>query len=159
MIGVDVRIDSTTNQLRVRFDQLPDKLRKRFEQTIRGLTNELLHKVQAREPVRTGLLRRQTHAYVDVNKVKNFVRGRVRVLNAHNKNVAAAFGALEYGSTGKRFPVQAYTRGRTSVRAYTRRGGIKAHRFLRGPAATMIPKARLELQRVLQEVTGDALKD
>ena len=155
MNGVDVRVESTDARLRVRLDQLPVKLQKRLEQTIRGLTNELLRKVEAREPVRTGRLRRLTNAYVDVNKVKMFVRGRVRVVRTRDHNTAAAAGALEYGSTGKRFPVSGYsTRGRR-VRGYMRRGGITEMRFLRGPAAIMLPKARMELQRVLQAELKD----
>jgi hypothetical protein len=156
MNGVDVRVEATDSRLRVRLESLPTKLQKRLEQTIRGLTNELLHKVEAREPVgRTGRLRRLTNAYVDVNKVKMFVRGRVRVLRTRDHNTAAAAGALEYGSTGKAYPVSGYSRRGYRVSGYSRRGGITEMRFLRGPAAIMLPKARRELTRVLQEFLKD----
>lgn len=148
---INAIVDVTDNGVRLRLEKLPTSLRNRFEQTIRGLTNELLSRVKANEPNVTGRLRRQTHAYVDNNKVKGFVRGRVRVLNMRNKNIAAGFGALEYGSTGRAFGVKGYSRGGNSVKGYSRRGGIKAQRFLRSAAATVIPKARQELQRALQE--------
>ena len=100
MIQPQISINDT--RLRVRLDDLPKELQDRLEQTIRGLTNELLRKVEAKEPVRTGRLRRLTHAYVDRNEKKNFIRGRVRVLRTGEHNTAAAAGALEYGAPGNR---------------------------------------------------------
>ena len=150
MSDLNVRIDTSDTRVLLRLEDLPKKLQAKLEQTIRGLTNELHARVVAKEPVRTGFLRRQTRAYVDQNTVKQFVRGRVRVLNARDKNIAAGFGALEYGSTGKKFPVKAYTRGGSTVRGYDRRGGIRAQRFLRTASAAMLPKARAELRRVIE---------
>jgi hypothetical protein len=155
---IDYRVEVNANRLVLRLEQLPTVLRQRLKSKIGELTQELLRKVEAREPVRTGRLRRLTHAYVDENVAKNFVRGRVRVLRTRDHNTAGAAGALEYGSTGKRFAVRGYRSRGGQVSAYQRRGGIQAQRFLRGPAAIMIPRARLELQRVLQEVARDALK-
>jgi hypothetical protein len=138
-------------------------LRKRLYQTIQRLTDELLPKVIAAQPrPRTGELRRLTQAYVDDNKIKNFVRGRVRVLRTVDKNTAAAAGALEYGSTGKFYEVHGYMRrgprGRFKTRVIThlRRGTLQERRFLRGPAAIMIPKARAEIARVLNEVIAES---
>jgi len=155
---LDAKIDLNDTRLRVRLDTLPDKLRHRLVATIGRLTNELLHKVEAREPFRTGRLRSLTEDYVDDNRIKNFVRGRVRVLRSREHNTAAAAGALEYGSTGKKFAVRGYMRrgerGRLAYRVggYSRAGGIAEMRFLRGPAAAMLPKARAELLRVLQDL-------
>lgn len=147
---MNVRIDVDDTKLRLRLEQLPAKLQARLKAKISELTHQLLGQVQAREPVRTGRLRSQTHAYVDERP--NFVRGRVRVLPTRGINrAAAAFGALEYGSTGKRFAVRGHRRNGFAVRAYQRRGGIRARRFLRGPAAVMLPRARLEIERILQE--------
>jgi len=152
------KMDLSDTRLRVRLDTLPDKLRQRLVATIGRLTNELLHKVEAREPFRTGRLRSLTEDYVDDNRIKNFVRGRVRVLRSREHNTAAAAGALEYGSTGKKFAVRGYMRrgerGRFAYRVggYSRAGGIAEMRFLRGPAAAMLPKARAELLRVLQDL-------
>ena len=158
---IDAKLDLNDVRLRVRFDTLSEQLQRRLQQTIGRLTHELLAKVEAREPVRTGRLRSLTEAYVDTNKIKMFVRGRVRVLRTREHNTAAAAGALEYGSTGKKFPVKGYMRrderGRfaSRVRGYQRVGGITEMRFLRGPAAAMLPKARAELRRVLQEMLKD----
>ena len=149
MIGVRIDVDDT--RLVARLDALPQVLQVKLEAKIRTLTNQLLHMVEAREPVRTGRLRRLTQAYVDVNQAKHFVRGRVRGLRTRNHNTAGAAGALEYGSTGRRFPVRGYRRRGASVQSYQRRGGIQAQRFLRGPAAIMIPKARAEIAALLKE--------
>lgn len=154
---IDAKIDINDTRVVVRLESLPQRLQDRLYVTIKGLTDELLAKVEAREPVRTGRLRSLTQSYVDVNRKKLFVRGRVRVLRTRRHNTAAAAGALEYGSTGKRFPVSGYMRrgerGRFAyrVQSYQRVGGVSEMRFLRGPAAAMLPKARAELQRVLRE--------
>jgi hypothetical protein len=148
---IDAKIDIGDTRLRVRLESLPDRLQKRLYTTIKQLTDELLVKVEAREPVRTGRLRSLTQSYVDVNRRKLFVRGRVRVLRTRRHNTAAAAGALEYGSTGKRFAVSGYSRRGNRVRSYQRVGGITEMRFLRGPAAAMLPKARQALQRALRE--------
>ena len=158
---IDAKMDLNDVRLRVRLESMPKELKKRLTQTIGRLTRELLHKVEAREPVRTGRLRSLTEAYVDTNEIKQFVRGRVRVLRTREHNTAAAAGALEYGSTGKKFAVSGYMRrgerGRFAYRVsdYSRVGGITEMRFLRGPAAAMLPKARAELRRVLQEMLKD----
>jgi hypothetical protein len=153
---INAQMDLNDTRLRVRLDKIPHALRDRLVQTIRGLTNELLAKVEAREPVRTGRLRRLTESYVDDNRVKLFVRGRVRVLRTREHNTAAAAGALEYGSTGKRFPVSDYSRRGFPVKAYERVGGITEMRFMRGPATIMLPKARQEIARVLHEVINQS---
>ena len=155
---LDVRIDVNDTRLKVRLDALPRALQQALETKIRELTTELLHKVEAREPVRTGRLRRLTQSFVDVNPVKQYVRGRVRVLRTRDHNTAGAAGALEYGSTGKRYAVRGYTSRGRSVQGYMRRGGITAQRFLRTPAAAMIPKARNELRLLLGQFARDALK-
>lgn len=155
---IDVRIDANDTRLRLRLDALPKELQRQLEAKIRELTTELLHKVEAREPVRTGRLRRLTEMYVDRNEAKQFVRGRVRVLRTRDHNTAGAAGALEYGSTGKRYAVRGYTRRGSPVQGYMRKGGITAQRFLRTPAAAMIPKARAELRALLGQFANDALK-
>jgi len=140
---------------------------------------EWLAQVEAAEPVVTGRLRSLTHAYIDeeygkVNQRRNFIRGRVRILRTKEHNTAAAGGALEYGAH-RRFPVQAYTRRRRGggsvmqarksgklyrsfrikVSAYNRRAHITAMRFLRGPALRQQPRARAEINAVLE----DAMKE
>ena len=156
---IDFRVEVDDTRLKVALNELPKALRRRLKAKITVLTNQLLRMVEAREPVRTGRLRRQTHAYVDENVAKNFVRGRVRILPTMGINrTAAAFGALEYGSTGRRFAVRAYRRRSGTVSAYSRRGGIAEMRFLRGAAAVMLPRARAEIEEVLNGTVRDALK-
>lgn len=152
---INAQMDMNDIRLRVRLDRIPTELRKGLYEAIGRLTKELAGKVRARQPRRSGLLRRQTHAYVDDNKIKNFVRGRVRVLNAHDKNIAAAFGALEYGSTGKFYEVRGYSRRGVHVDPYLRRGRLQARHYLRRPAAAMLPKARAEIARVLDKVISE----
>lgn len=146
-------------RLKVSLDALPAEIRRRLHAKIYTLTHQLLRLVQAREPKRTGRLQRQTHAYVDDNVAKNFVRGRVRILPTMGVNkTAAAFGALEYGSTGRQFPVRSYRRRGGQVSAYNRRGGLRELRFLRGAGAVMLPRARRELEEVINATVRDALK-
>lgn len=154
MSDLNFRIDVDDTKLRLRLEELPAKLQARLKVKIGELTHQLLRQVQAREPARTGRLRSHTHAYVDERQ--NFVRGRVRILPTNGVNrSAAAFGALEYGSTGRRFRVRGYSSQGRQVRAYQRAGGIRARRFLRGPAAIMLPRARIELQRLLSETVKE----
>jgi hypothetical protein len=156
---IEYKIDVNDTRLQVALGELPKQLRRRLKGKIGELTNQLLRMVKAREPVRTGRMRSRTHAYVDENVAKNFVRGRVRIIaTGQAQPLAAAFGALEYGSTGRRFPVKSYRRGSGQVRAYERRGGIREMRFLRGAAAVMLPRARAEIEEVLNGTVRDALK-
>jgi hypothetical protein len=155
------------------FDKLPEALRNRLAITIRELTNQLLAEVKAGEPRRTGRLQSMTQSFVDVRD--GFVRGRVRVLRSVSANAAAAAGALEYGAPGRRgaFRVAAYRRRQTevfgrpnrslsglsvAVSSYTRRAHIREMRFLRNPAAAMLPRARLALEAAVAEAIKDTMK-
>jgi hypothetical protein len=167
MADLDYRIDANDTRLKLALDQLPKKLQLALREKIRALTNQTLRLVVAREPVKTGRLREHTHAYVDVNEVKQYVRGRVRILPVQQgvNRTAAAFGALEYGAPGKsgrrsgRVVVQGYRRGGVLVRSYNRRPPtIHARRFLRSSASVMLPKARAELGLLLGKFSRDALK-
>jgi hypothetical protein len=162
----NARIDAT--RLNLSFDKLPDALRDRLAVTIRALTDELLAEVRAGEPVRTGRLRAMTRSFVDVQE--DSVRGRVRVLRNESANFAASAGALEYGAPGRRgaFRVRSYRRSLTQVfghatqsgqsvlvSSYTRKAHIREMRFLRDPAAAMLPRAR----DALEAAVADAIKD
>jgi hypothetical protein len=164
------RIDVNDKRLKIALNELPKELERRLEVEVRKLTSQLLRLVEAREPVKTGRLRRQTHAYVDVSQIPNkrYVRGRVRILPVQSgiNRTVAAFGALEYGAPGKsgrrkgRVDVSAYRRrGGESVAAYNRRRPtIHARRFLRGAAAVMLPKARTVIGLTLAKFAREALK-
>lgn len=160
MNDLGLTIESNTNRVALHFDEMPALLKKQLKAAIDKVTHELLGRVKAREPVRTGRLRRSTHAYVDERT--DFIRGRVRVLATGKKSeIAAAFGALEYGGpgarrAGKKVKVKSYTGGGRRVRAYERRQPrIKARRFLRGPAAAMRPQIRAELEAAI----GQTIKE
>lgn len=159
-----------TTGVTLSFDKLPEALRNRLATTIRTLTDELLSEVKAGEPRRTGRLQAMTRSFVDVKE--GWVRGRVRVLRNESTNFAAAAGALEYGAPGPRggFRVRAYRRRMTQVfgrpvhdqsiliSGYTRRAHIKEMRFLRNPAAVMLPRARLALEAAVAEAIKDSMK-
>lgn len=153
MSDFSVSIESNANRLALHFDQLPDAIKRQLEITITKYTHQLLSRVRAAEPVRTGRLRAATREFVDVRK--DFVRGRVRILpTGRAQSIAAAFGALEYGAPGKRrtgpVKVRGYSREGGSVAAYTRRRPhIRARRFLRGPAAAIRPAVRAELEAIV----------
>lgn len=152
------------------FDKLPEALRNRLAVTIRTLTDELLAEVKSGEPRRTGRLQSMTRSFVDVKE--GWVRGRVRVLRNASANFAAAAGALEYGAPGRRgaFRVRAYRRRISQVfghpvhgqsiliHSYTRKAKIREMRFLRNPAAAMLPRARLALEAAVAEAIKDSMK-
>ena len=119
MSDLNVSIESNANRLALHFEQLPDALKRQLEITITKYTHQLLSRVRAAEPVRTGRLRAATREFVDVRK--DFVRGRVRILpTGRAQSIAAAFGALEYGAPGKRrsgpVKVRGYQPGRRRCR-------------------------------------------
>lgn len=168
MAFFDVKVRTTG--ITLAFDKLPETLRNRLAVTIRALTDELLAEVKAGEPRRTGRLQSMTRAFVDVQE--GLVRGRVRVLRNESANFAAAAGALEYGAPGRRgaFRVRSYRRrltqvfgrpahgGSVLVSSYTRRAHIHAMRFLRDPAAAMLPRARIALEAAVAEAIKDSMK-
>jgi transposase len=158
---ISYSIDVDDRQVVLRLEGLEKRLRSQLHASITKLTGQLLSRVRAGEPTRTGRLRQETQAFVDDKT--NFVRGRVRVLAARGMkghNVAAA--ALEYGAH-RAVRVRQHTthvehvfdrighRQVAIVDAYTRRANITAQRFLRGPLAGMRPSIRAEFERVIQE--------
>ncbi len=151
---INLVIDSNDRTLALHFDQLPDVLRDKLRVKIAELTQILLAQVKAREPRRTGRLQSLTRSYVDTRE--DFVRGRVTILGgAARHNVAAA--ALEYGAH-RAFTVRSHRRGSARVSAYRRRANIDAQRFLRGPAAAILPRARLELEAVVAAALAEVDK-
>jgi hypothetical protein len=164
MIGFQIDVDDRA--IRLRLESLPSRLRSRLHPVVARLTDELLGRVRAIEPDRTGKLRAATQAFVDDRE--NLVRGRVRVLAVPGRglshNIAAA--ALEYGAH-RLVHVSAHQThidtifGRASARqlaivdAYTRRANITAERFMRGPAAALRPTALA----ALQQAVDDAVKE
>jgi hypothetical protein len=159
---IEFKIDVIdTGRIQLRLDAFPRAVQQRLKQTIGQLTHRLLASVQAAEPVRTGRLRQETHAFVDqgIRRGMPWVRGRVRVL-AGEGNLGARFGALEYGGPGirrrgRKVEVKAYTRGGVRVMAYERRQPtIRAMRFLRGPAIAQRAAAVAALEAALNDAIG-----
>jgi hypothetical protein len=134
----NITVEMDDRRVVAHLEALPERLRVNLRATIAELTDQLLAQVRAREPIRTGRLRRQTRSFID--EKKDFIRGRVRILATGSaQQTAAAFGALEYGAH-RRFPVRGYMRGSGPVRSYERTANIRERRFLRGPAEEMRTK-------------------
>jgi len=167
---IDYRIETHDNgRVLLRLENLPKTIRRRLRPVITRLTQQLVAKVRAGAPVgRTGRLRRRIHSFIDEESSprRNFIRGRVRVLNSYSKNFAAAAGALEYGRH-RRFEVRAHAVQRRSafgrptkpytvnMKAHERRANIVAMKFLRGPAAAQLPRARAEIRAVIEQAARD----
>jgi hypothetical protein len=157
--GIEFRIDvADTGRINLRLDAFPATLQRELKQAIGQLVHELLPRVQAAEPFRTGTLRRATRAFVDegIHRGAPWVRGRVRVLGGAG-NLGARFGALEYGGPGARrrgepVEVRAYSRSGTRISSYKRhQPTIRAMRFLRGPAAGLRPRAIAALEAAISD--------
>jgi hypothetical protein len=140
-------------------ERIPGRLRTALRASITQLTDQLLQRIRAAEPSRTGRLRGQTQAFVDVTDDK--VTGRVRIMGQGREHNVAA-GALEYGAhrvvnvrAHQEHLSHVFNRATDSqfvaVRAYTRKANIRAQRFLRDPAAAMRPRIQAELERVIAE--------
>jgi hypothetical protein len=157
MADFGITIDSSSiTKLALHFDEITPALQAKLKVAIGRITHQLLARVKAAEPVRTGRLRGATHAYVDVRP--NFVRGRVRISRGRG-DLGAAFGALEYGGPGRRggsVAVGAHRRSGGAVAAYERRRPhIRARRFLRGPAAAMRPQVKAELEAAIGQTINE----
>jgi hypothetical protein len=160
MSDLNLTLDSSSmNKMIVHLDRITPALQQKLKVAINRVTQELLARVKAAEPVRTGRLRSQTVAYVDERP--NLVRGRVRIRRTGAASrYGAAFGALEYGGPGSRrsgpVAVAAYRRAGFAVGAYSRRRPrIAARRFLRGPAAAMRPTIKTQLELAIGQAINE----
>ena len=154
------------NQLLARLNAFPLELQARLKPVIERLTEKMLAEVQAREPVRTGALRSETHAFV--NERPDSIKGRVRILTkqeADPKREAIKAAALEYGAHGTA-SVSAHAMSldhvfadpiapeEVAVDAYQRDVNITARRFLRDSLADTLAEFEIEVQRVMTEAVG-----
>lgn len=164
MISIQVKPEDE-RRIELHLEELPSRLMTRMKPVITELTNELLRRIHAAEPVRTGRLRQSTQAFVDEHPDR--ITGRVRVvtgrgLGAVRGSTHEAYAALEYGAH-RSFVVHQHEehlshvfRRRADnhlvmVQAYTRRANITAQRFMRGPATAMRARVLAEFQRVIDE--------
>lgn len=153
MITPQFTVTVDDHNLFAHLETLPEILRKNLKPTITELTNQLLAQVKSLEPVRTGLLRSRTRAYVD--DTPDYLRGRVRIAGTGRaQRTAAAFGALEYGVHG-RFAVRSYRRGESIVAAYERTVNIQARRFLRGPFEAMRERAAEQIEIAIEKSVAE----
>jgi hypothetical protein len=134
--------------LMLHLEQLPMALRTKLRPTIVALTAELLARVRASEPRRTGQLQNLTRSFIDERE--DSIRGRVRVLSPAGRGHNVAAAALEYGAH-RAVSVRASRREGIAVRAYQRHANIAARRFLRGPAEAMREKALTEIRAAVDE--------
>lgn len=152
MIGLLVDFDDT--RLLARLDALPPELQDKLRPAIERLTAEMLDRVQAAEPYRTGALREATRSFVDQRD--NMLRGRVRALAepggpAHNVKA----GALEYGAHGD-VAVRAYERDAgVAVEAYHRDVNVAAYAFLRDAVADVQSEFEAEIERAIADLAKD----
>jgi hypothetical protein len=149
MITPTFTVTVSDTQVQAHLAKLPIALRTNLQKTIQTLTTELLARVRAAEPVRTGLLRSMTRSYVDVTET--MVRGRVRILaTGHASRLGAAFGALEYGAHAA-ILVKAYQRRGGMVRSYARVVNIAEQRFLRNSLDAMREKAVAAIEETVKK--------
>ena len=153
LVDFNVKVDD--RNITLMLDNLPKQLQANLAARIDALTADLLAKVRAAEPHRTGQLRLLTQRFLDVRE--NFVRGRVRVLGPGGRGHNVAAAALEYGAHSS-FPVKAYRREGVAVAGYRRRANIAERRFLRGPAEGMRAKVLAELRKAIADTIAEANK-
>ena len=151
---------ATITSAGVRFDQFPNQLRADLIVTINELAQEAMALAAARVPRRTGRLASELQI---VNRNEpDVVSSTVNFdLGAESSDFAKA-GALEYGSTGKRFSIKTYTRGGDTVfgrlvepyeaivKAYDRAGNIVERAFMRPILAEMQPRALAAINAVAE---------
>jgi hypothetical protein len=161
MISVGINPDDE-RRLLLHLDQVPTRLHTALRPVITSLTDELLRRIHAAEPVRSGRLRRETQSFVDETPSK--IVGMVKVVGPGGKASGSheAAAALEYGAH-RRFSVRAHAMhethvfGRASgrtlvmVEEYTRRANIAARRFIRGPATALRPLALARMRQAIDD--------
>jgi len=152
------------NRLLARLDSLPRQMREKLVPVINRITDEMLQRVLAAEPQRTGALKAATQRFVD-NRA-HLLRGRVRVLREPGQktdhNIKAA--ALEYGAHGNA-QVGAHEMSldhvfdtpidpeQVMVAAYNRDVNITADRFLRDALIGLQAEFEIEVERAIAELT------
>jgi hypothetical protein len=146
----------------LRFEEFPERARQRLAAAMDSITQRLLARVEAAEPIKTGKLRGETTAYVSSGP--NFVKGTVAIRVPKGAQAGVEAGkaaALEYGAH-KSIAVKAYSRTldhvflhaiaptEQLVRAYVRRANIAEQRFLRGPIDEMRDQILTELREAVE---------
>lgn len=148
------------------FETFPDALYEDLRREINGITIELLARVEAATPDRTGKLRSQERMrlFADANRIT----GYVDVDAPKGSGAFAKAGALEYGAH-RATKVRSHTMKldhhwdlalaspeTVMVDAYTRTPNIQEYAFERGSLAAMQPEIAARLNAVVEKATAEA---
>jgi hypothetical protein len=164
---MDVHFDVTgARQVGLRFDAFPDALYDDLKGEIDALSVELLARVQASTPVKTGALRASERMRLFADK--NRITGYVDIAAGKGSQAFAKAGALEYGAH-RATKVSAHSMKLDHawgyklaapmdvlVAAYTRTPDIEEFAFERGPLAEMQPEVIARLEAVVAKATAVA---
>lgn len=163
-----VRIDiAGDRQAGLRFEDFPDDLHDDLRGEIDALSRELLSRIEAAVPSKTGTLRSQVR--LRMFDQEDRIRGYIDIDGRKGSTDYAKAGALEYGSRGKPTKVSAHRMKldhfwdhrlaaptNVLVEAYERTPTIAEHSFMRGPLAAMRPEIVSRLTGVIERAVADA---
>jgi hypothetical protein len=150
------------NQLIAHMRAIPDELQDRLAPVLQRLSEELLRRVKAAEPERTGALKAATQAFTFRNA--NRMRGGVRIVpepGQGSHNIKAA--ALEYGAHGA-VNVKAHEQSldhvydtpidpeEVLVSAYHRDANIAALRFERDSLSALYAEFLVEVELAINDL-------
>lgn len=152
-MSVDVQANTVVN----RFRDLPPGLQKVLLARLKPVEQNMLARVQAAVPKRSGKLLSEIKGFLDSGP--DWVRARVRVVIDKNAGAsrrgnydAGKAAALEYGAHNI-VQVRAFRRRRgEDVRSYQRRVNIAVRSFLRGPFQATKPEAEAAIRAAIAEV-------
>lgn len=159
-LGMDVTGD---RKLGLRFEKFPEVAREALTRRITALTAELLDRVRAAEPEKTGKLRSETSSIVLSNerKIAGIVRIRTDIKGEYAKAAALEYGARkstrvkEHAMGLSHFWAKAVEPRQVMVAAYNRKPDIAQHFFLRGPLEAMKGEIFAELEAAMIEAEGE----
>lgn len=162
-----IRIDVTGDrQVGLRFEQFPDALYEDLRKEIDALSIELLTRVEAATPDRTGQLRSQERLrlFTDPNRIT----GYVDITGTKGSQDFAKAGALEYGAhratkvsahemkLDHHWSLKLAAPEMVLVAAYARTPNIEEFAFERGPLAAMQPEIVSRLNAVVEKAVAEA---
>lgn len=174
---VYIRISSDSDlRAGLRFEEFPNQLAEALRDEISAITREAFIRYRSSVPVRTGKLLGQVREAVhydaaDRHRGPAQIRGVVYIdgKGSGSKSDYAKAGALEYGSTGKKFKVAAHDMSlrhvfeealaaptTVLVKAFERHSTIKPHRFARGTINAMAPEVNRRLEAIVTRTVGAA---
>lgn len=164
----EVRIDlDGERQTGLRFETFPDALRDELRGEIDSLSHELLARIEAVIPEKTGKLRSQVR--LRMFDEDNRIKGYIDIAGEKGSTDYAKAGALEYGSRGRPVEVAAHSMRldhfwhhklnapiTVLTEASKRTPTIEEHGFMRGPLAAMRPEIISRLTAVVERAVDEA---